>query len=95
MTNRKAHEQFAGMNLDDRFFTFNDIDPDAPYSLPDKVGSIMDAAKKLTKHIKQQFGDYPQTKKPCQDSPGRSLAISTLVSQLSYRIHPFIRAMQI
>lgn len=29
MTNRQAHEQAAGMNLDDVFFRFNGIDPDA------------------------------------------------------------------
>ena len=29
MTNREAHEKAAGMGLDDMFFTFNGIDPDA------------------------------------------------------------------
>ena len=32
MTNREAHEEAAGMGLDDMFFTFNGIDPDAEYS---------------------------------------------------------------
>lgn len=31
MTNREAHEEAAGMSLDDRFFIFNDMDPDAEY----------------------------------------------------------------
>lgn len=30
MTNREAHEEAAGMGLDDMFFRFNKIDPDAP-----------------------------------------------------------------
>lgn len=29
MTNREAHEEAAGYNLDDSFFTFSGIDPDA------------------------------------------------------------------
>lgn len=29
MTNREAHEKAAGMNLDEMFFRFNNIDPDA------------------------------------------------------------------
>jgi hypothetical protein len=29
MTNREAHEEAAGMGLDDMFFRFNKIDPDA------------------------------------------------------------------
>lgn len=29
MTNREAHEEAAGMNLDDMFFVINGIDPDA------------------------------------------------------------------
>jgi hypothetical protein len=32
MTNREAHEEAAGMNLDARFFTFNNIDPNAEYA---------------------------------------------------------------
>ena len=31
MTNREAYEQEAGMGLDDLFFIYNDIDPDAEY----------------------------------------------------------------
>ena len=31
MTNREAYEQSAGMGLDDLFFIYNDIDPDAEY----------------------------------------------------------------
>jgi hypothetical protein len=30
MTNREAHEEAAGMGLEDAFFRFNKIDPDAP-----------------------------------------------------------------
>ena len=30
-TNREAYEEAAGMNLEDSFFTFNRIDPDAEY----------------------------------------------------------------
>jgi hypothetical protein len=32
MTNREAHEEAAGMNLDDSFFKYNNIDPDAEYT---------------------------------------------------------------
>lgn len=32
MTNREAHEEAAGMNLDPIFFRINNIDPDADYS---------------------------------------------------------------
>jgi len=31
MTNREAHEEAAGVNLDSRFFEINGIDPDAEY----------------------------------------------------------------
>ena len=31
MTNREAYEQEAGIGLDDLFFIYNDIDPDAEY----------------------------------------------------------------
>lgn len=31
MTNREAHEEAAGMNLSDLFFTMSGIDPDAEY----------------------------------------------------------------
>lgn len=31
MTNREIHEEAAGMALDDSFFRFNGIDPDAEY----------------------------------------------------------------
>lgn len=31
MTNRQAHEEAAGMNLDDAFFISNGINPDAEY----------------------------------------------------------------
>jgi len=34
MTNREAHEEAAGMNLDDKFFKFNGIDPDVEYVEP-------------------------------------------------------------
>ena len=34
MTNREAHEQAAGMPLDDIFFKVNRIDPDAEYIEP-------------------------------------------------------------
>lgn len=37
MTNREAHEDAAGMNLDDAFFRFNSIDPDAEYVEPVEV----------------------------------------------------------
>jgi len=37
MTNREAHEEAAGMNLDPSFFTFNNIDPDAEYQETQKV----------------------------------------------------------
>ena len=30
-TNREAHEEAAGMNLCDSFFTISRIDPEAPY----------------------------------------------------------------
>lgn len=33
-TNRQAHEDAAGMNLEDSFFKVNGIDPDAPYTGP-------------------------------------------------------------
>lgn len=32
MTNREAHEQAAGYNLEPFFFCFNGIDPDAEYN---------------------------------------------------------------
>lgn len=37
-TNRQVHEEAAGMNLDDAFFTFNKIDPDAVHveEMPEK-----------------------------------------------------------
>ena len=31
MTNRVVQEQVAGMSLDDLFFIYNEIDPDAEY----------------------------------------------------------------
>jgi hypothetical protein len=31
MINREAHEDAAGMNLDNEFFNFNGIDPNAEY----------------------------------------------------------------
>jgi hypothetical protein len=34
MTNREAHEEAAGMNLDPGFFQLNHIDPDAEYVAP-------------------------------------------------------------
>jgi hypothetical protein len=34
MTNREAHENAAGMALDDMFFKVNRIDPDAEYQEP-------------------------------------------------------------
>jgi hypothetical protein len=33
-TNREAHEEAAGMPLDDSFFRYNNIDPDAPAEQP-------------------------------------------------------------
>jgi len=37
MTNREAHEEAAGMNLDDMFFRLNGIDPDAEYINPEVI----------------------------------------------------------
>ena len=31
MTNKESHEEAAGMNLNKKFFEFNNIDPDAEY----------------------------------------------------------------
>lgn len=45
-TNRQAHEEAAGMGLEDSFFAANGIDPDAPYkpaqavAVPDGFASI-------------------------------------------------------
>jgi hypothetical protein len=39
MTNREAHEKAAGMGLDDMFFSFNNMDPDAEcieYKVPNE-----------------------------------------------------------
>jgi hypothetical protein len=37
MTNREAHEEAAGMNLDDMFFKVNGIDPDEEYIDPEVI----------------------------------------------------------
>ena len=37
MTNREAHEEAAGMNLDDMFFRLNGIDPDAEHINPEVI----------------------------------------------------------
>ena len=36
MTNREAHEEAAGMGLDDLFFIFNNINPDGEYLICEK-----------------------------------------------------------
>ncbi len=41
MTNRQAHEEAAGMNLDSMFFIANGIDPDAEY-----IEEMVEAEKK-------------------------------------------------
>ena len=39
MTNREAYEDAAGMGLDNMFFTYNYIEPDAEYACEDDKAS--------------------------------------------------------
>jgi hypothetical protein len=49
MTNRQAHEEAAGMNLEDAFFTANGIDPDA--TCPEEGELVVQAHQ-------YKFGDF-------------------------------------
>ncbi len=37
MTNRQAHEQAAGMGLEESFFRFNGIDPEGEYTATEAI----------------------------------------------------------
>ncbi len=50
MTNREAHEQAAGMGLEESFFSFNGIDPEAEYIGPLPVAIIHELKDFITAH---------------------------------------------
>lgn len=64
MTNREAHEEAAGYNLDDSFFRMNGIDPDAEYIEKEcgKCSSFIPGA-----HGRSHWGDCYKAGKTVRD----------------------------
>jgi hypothetical protein len=85
-TNRQAHEEAAGMGLDDAFFRMNNIDPDAEYV--DKAVMFESARAEIMEKIRSAFGsptseETPQPAASIYEGSGASFQVMLFPPHIS------------